>query len=89
MNSPVTAAQKTAEWKQLAKLTGPILIAQLTQTMMSVVDTVMAGRVSATDLAAVSVGSSIWIPQFCWCLVWHWRWHLLFRILTALVITPK
>lgn len=62
MNTTVTAAQKTAEWKQLAKLTGPILIAQLTQTMMSVVDTVMAGRVSATDLAAVSVGSSIWIP---------------------------
>lgn len=55
-------ATKTAEWVQLAKLTGPILIAQLTQTLMSVVDTVMAGQVSAVDLAAVSVGSSIFIP---------------------------
>src|SRR5690554_6225756 len=30
---------------------------------MSVVDTLMAGRVSATDLAAVSVGGSIWVPS--------------------------
>src|SRR5690606_22789231 len=53
---------RTAEWRQLAKLTGPILVAQLTQTLMSVVDTVMAGRVSEIDLAAVSVGGSIFIP---------------------------
>lgn len=53
---------KSAEWRQLARLTGPILVAQLTQTLMSVVDTIMAGRVSPTDLAAVSVGGSIWIP---------------------------
>ncbi|MGQ4276165.1 MATE family efflux transporter [Pseudidiomarina sp. E22-M8] len=51
------------ESKKLAKLTGPILIAQLTQMLMSVVDTVMAGRVSAVDLAAVSVGASIWLPS--------------------------
>ncbi|PTB96305.1 MATE family efflux transporter, partial [Thalassospira xiamenensis] len=62
MQTANAAYSKTAEWKQLAKLTGPILVAQLTQTLMSVVDTVMAGQVSATDLAAVSVGSSIWIP---------------------------
>lgn len=48
---------------KLARLTGPILVAQLTQMLMSVVDTLMAGRVSATDLAAVSVGGSIWIPS--------------------------
>lgn len=48
---------------KLARLTGPILIAQLTQMLMSVVDTLMAGRVSATDLAAVSVGGSIWVPS--------------------------
>lgn len=50
------------ETKKLALLTGPILIAQLTQMLMGVVDTVMAGRVGATDLAAVAVGGSIWIP---------------------------
>lgn len=47
---------------KLARLTGPILIAQLTQMLMSVVDTVMAGRKSAIDLAAVSVGGSIFVP---------------------------
>ncbi len=51
------------ESKKLARLTGPILIAQLTQMLMSVVDTLMAGRVSPTDLAAVSVGGSIWVPS--------------------------
>lgn len=50
------------ETKKLAVLTGPILIAQLTQILMGVVDTMMAGRVGATDLAAVAVGGSIWIP---------------------------
>ncbi|WP_241968779.1 MATE family efflux transporter [Idiomarina tyrosinivorans] len=54
--------RSTPEMKKLARLTGPILIAQLTQTLMSVVDTVMAGQKGAIDLAAVSVGSSIWIP---------------------------
>ena len=48
---------------KLAKLTGPILVAQLTQIMMSVVDTLMAGSVSPLDLAAVSVGGSVWIPS--------------------------
>ncbi|MCC5855454.1 MAG: MATE family efflux transporter [Idiomarina sp.] len=50
------------ETRKLALLTGPILIAQLTQVMMSVVDTLMAGRVGAIDLAAVAVGGAIWTP---------------------------
>ncbi|AVJ56442.1 MATE family efflux transporter [Idiomarina sp. OT37-5b] len=52
----------TTEITKLARLTGPILIAQLTQMLMSVVDTVMAGRKGAVDLAAVSVGGSIFVP---------------------------
>lgn len=48
--------------KSLMKLAYPILIAQLVHTLMGFADTVMAGRVSATDLAAVAVASSIWIP---------------------------
>ncbi|WNC66960.1 MATE family efflux transporter [Thalassotalea nanhaiensis] len=48
--------------KDLLKLAYPILIAQLIQTLMSFADTVMAGRVSATDLAAVAVASSVWLP---------------------------
>lgn len=48
--------------KSLLKLTYPILIAQLIQNLMGFVDIVMAGRVSATDLAAVAVANSIWLP---------------------------
>src|SRR5690606_24263610 len=40
------------------------MIAQLANTAMGFVDTVMAGRVSAHDLAAVALGNSIWVPVF-------------------------
>ncbi len=40
----------------------PLLGAQLAQTGMGVVDTLMAGRLSATDLAAVAVGTSVFAP---------------------------
>ncbi|WP_137939505.1 MATE family efflux transporter [Chitinivorax sp. B] len=49
------------ESRSILKLAGPIIIAQLAQTAMAFVDTVMAGRVSAADLAGVSLGASIWI----------------------------
>lgn len=42
----------------------PILGGQLAQTANGFVDTLMAGRVSADDLAAVAVGASIWVPLF-------------------------
>ena len=48
--------------KSLMKLAYPILIAQLIQNLMGFADTVMAGRVSATDMAAVAVASSVWLP---------------------------
>lgn len=48
----------------LLKLATPIIIAQLANTAMGFVDTVMAGRVSPQDLAAVALGNSIWIPVF-------------------------
>ncbi len=48
--------------KRLMKLAYPILIAQLIQNLMGFSDTVMAGRVSSTDMAAVAVASSIWLP---------------------------
>lgn len=52
------------EWKTLAVLGGPILIAQLAQMANAVIDTVMAGHVSAEDLAGVGIGSSLWMPLF-------------------------
>ncbi|QLG87045.1 MATE family efflux transporter [Chitinibacter bivalviorum] len=41
-------------------LAWPIMVGQLAQTGTAFVDAVMAGHVSAADLAAVSVGASIW-----------------------------
>lgn len=52
----------TTNTKSLMKLAYPILIAQLVQNLMGFADTVMAGRVSATDMAAVAIASSIWLP---------------------------
>ena len=48
--------------KSLLKLAYPILIAQLIQNLMGFADTVMAGRVSAIDMAAVAVAGSVWFP---------------------------
>lgn len=50
------------EWKQLALLGAPILIAQLAQMANGVIDTVMAGHASAEDLAGVGIGTSLWVP---------------------------
>ncbi|MEZ9525332.1 MATE family efflux transporter [Enterovibrio norvegicus] len=51
------------EAKSIIKLGIPVFIAQLAQTSMGFVDTVMAGGVSATDMAAVAVASSVWLPS--------------------------
>ncbi len=50
------------EARQLLVLAIPVILAQVAQTAMGFVDTVMAGAVSATDMAAVAVGTSIWLP---------------------------
>ncbi len=50
------------ETSALMRLALPILGAQLAQAAMSTVDVMMSGHSSATDLAAVSVGASLWVP---------------------------
>ena len=52
------------ELARLIRLSMPLILAQLAQMAMGFVDTVMAGRVSPADLAAVAIGSSIWFPIF-------------------------
>lgn len=52
------------ECKRILLMALPIVIAQFAQTANGFVDTVMAGRVSPDDLAAVAVGSAIWVPVF-------------------------
>jgi MATE family multidrug resistance protein len=48
--------------KSLLTLAWPLLIAQVTQTLMGVSDTIMAGRYSYTDMAAVAIGFSLTMP---------------------------
>jgi multidrug resistance protein, MATE family len=54
--------QYQQEVRRLVRLALPILLAQVAQTAMTLVDTIMAGRYSAIDLAAISVASSFWLP---------------------------
>ncbi|GLQ70648.1 MATE family efflux transporter [Vibrio penaeicida] len=51
------------EASQLIKLATPVLIASVAQTGMGFVDTVMAGGVSPTDMAAVAIATSVWLPS--------------------------
>jgi multidrug resistance protein, MATE family len=60
---PLSLIQQTLqEWRALAVLGAPILIAQLAQMANGVIDTMMAGHASARDLAAVGIGTGIWVP---------------------------
>jgi MATE family multidrug resistance protein len=49
---------------QIAALAGPILIGQLAVVANGVIDTAMTSRYSATDLAALALGASIYISVF-------------------------
>ncbi|MBK1673408.1 MATE family efflux transporter [Ectothiorhodospira shaposhnikovii] len=64
------------ETRRLVLLALPICGAQLTQAGMGVADVMMTGRLSATDLAAVSVGASLWMPM------------MLFMLGTLMGLTP-
>lgn len=50
--------------RNLLHLTWPVLVAQLAVMANGVIDTLMAGRLSAVDLAAVGIGASIYITIF-------------------------
>lgn len=50
------------ESRQILCQAAPIAIAQLSQTAMGFIDTLMAARYSTEDLAAVALGSGIWLP---------------------------
>ena len=50
------------EAKTILRLAIPVFIAQVTMILMGVVDTVMAGQVSAYDLAALAIALGVWNP---------------------------
>ncbi|HNJ73992.1 MAG TPA: MATE family efflux transporter [Pseudomonadales bacterium] len=53
-----------AELRRLAALAGPILVVQMSYTGMSATNVIIAGQLSATDLAGVAVGAGVWIPIY-------------------------
>ena len=50
------------ELNEIVKLASPIIVTQLAQMSMGVADTVMAGHVSAADLAGVALGGNLYWP---------------------------
>ncbi|MEH6388995.1 MULTISPECIES: MATE family efflux transporter [Pseudomonas] len=67
----MTIAEHTGRWhrsvtelRSLTWLALPIIAAQMSHTLLGFVDTAMAGRVSALDLAAVALGNAFWVPTF-------------------------
>ncbi len=59
MFSRLSLPQFQQHSKRLFTLALPILLTQFCQTGLGTIDTLMAGRLSALDLAAVAVGSGI------------------------------
>ena len=55
------------ELKKLLFLMLPILLTQVAQTGFGLIDTVMAGQLSAADLAAIAVAVAIWVPVVLLC----------------------
>ena len=63
-----TPAGSAARWhddaRHIAALAWPVLVGQLAVLGFSTVDTVLVGRTSATDLAALAVGTAAYITVF-------------------------
>ncbi len=64
VDDPPRPAPPGVATRDLLALTGPILVSQVAVMGLAVIDTVMAGRLSATDLAAVALGMSIYASVF-------------------------
>src|SRR5215831_14705768 len=60
--APMTFERFRADATETLRLGGPLIAAQLAQISMGFVDAVMAGRLSAKDLAAVAVGANVFWP---------------------------
>lgn len=58
----VKKPRKLQDLQQLFLLTLPILITQVCQSGLGLIDTMMAGQVSALDLSGVAIGGGLWMP---------------------------
>jgi multidrug resistance protein, MATE family len=57
-------ASRAAEGLKILRLAGPLVANNLALAGMNFADTVMAGRLGTTDLAAVAVGGTAWMVVF-------------------------
>lgn len=61
MISPAESSHpRRTEAGKILRLAGPLILGQLAGVLMTFVDTVMAGRLSAEALASVAAGAAIW-----------------------------
>jgi MATE family multidrug resistance protein len=63
-DSPSVGRRFRKESSALFRIAAPMLVAQMAQMGTGVVDTIMAGNYSATDLAAIAIGYNIWLPIY-------------------------
>jgi MATE family multidrug resistance protein len=62
--SPLSVTTFRAEARANLRLALPLILAQLSFVSMGTVDTLVAGRMGASQLAAVAVGANIWFVLF-------------------------
>ena len=56
------------EIKELSRIAIPIFIGQLSSSLLGVIDTVMSSSLGVTDLSAISLGCTFWIPLSLLCI---------------------
>ena len=56
------------EIKELSRIAIPIFIGQLSSSLLGVIDTVMSSSLGVTDLSAISLGCTFWIPLSLICI---------------------
>jgi len=67
-NMPDTSQKIQKESSILLKIGGPIVATQLMRMGLNFTDTVMAGNLSALDLAAVAIGNAMYLPLSIFCM---------------------
>jgi len=72
---PVMTSAVSRIAKGVVRLAWPVLVAQLAVIASGVLDTVMAGRYAAVDLAAVGIGASVYFSVFIGLMGWCRRSH--------------
>lgn len=58
---------ETRVWSEIRALLligGPLIVNNLCTVALQTIDTIMAGWLSAADLAAVAIGGNLWVPLF-------------------------